>query len=267
MASLSIIVPFYNEEKYLSQCIQSIIDQTFRDFELLLIDDGSTDNSYAICEKYFYEDRRIKLFHKKNSGLVNSRKYGVRMAKGEFIGFVDADDWIDKDMFQSLLEYEDKSNADIICSGLFRQFGDKDSLIVNNTIKEGIYQKEDLIKFVYPKMIYDGTYFHMGVRPNVVNKLFKREKLCNIINSISDSIVCGEDAAITYSYLSNVDSAYLINKAWYHYRQNNTSISKSRTDRKELLQIYELWKCLSNACNDNKLMAEQLHIYITNMLV
>ena len=99
---ISIIVPIYNVEKYLSRCINSVLSQTFPDFELLLIDDGSTDKSGYICDGYAQKDSRIKVFHIENGGVSAARNYGLDNARGEWITFVDADDWIDKDMYYKL---------------------------------------------------------------------------------------------------------------------------------------------------------------------
>lgn len=99
---LSVIVPVYNVENYLAHCLDSILSQTFTDFEVLLIDDGSTDGSRAVCERYAAQDDRIRLFHKENGGLVSARQYGFPFAQGEYVTFVDSDDWIDPAMYQNL---------------------------------------------------------------------------------------------------------------------------------------------------------------------
>ncbi len=99
MCRISIIVPVYNVEKYLKKCVDSILGQTFTDFELLLIDDGSTDNSGSICDELAKTDNRIKVIHKENGGLSDARNIGIEVAKGDFIGFIDSDDYIDEDMY------------------------------------------------------------------------------------------------------------------------------------------------------------------------
>ena len=103
MFSLSIIVPIYNGERYLRKCIDSILSQTYTDFELILVDDGSKDSSLEICREYEKNDSRVVVFHKENAGLVAARKSGVSIAKGEYIGFVDCDDYIDDDMYSQLM--------------------------------------------------------------------------------------------------------------------------------------------------------------------
>lgn len=114
MIKLSIIVPIYNAQNHLKKCIESIINQTEKDIEIILIDDGSTDDSLKICNEYQRKDFRINVIHQNNSGVSIARNQGIKIAKGEYIGFVDSDDWIDLDMFKRLLEEAKKTDADIV---------------------------------------------------------------------------------------------------------------------------------------------------------
>lgn len=97
---ISIIVPVYNVEKYLERCIESIVNQTYKDIEIILVDDGSPDNCPVICDRYAEKDNRIKVIHKQNGGLINARKSGLEIAQGDYIGFVDSDDWIEPEMYE-----------------------------------------------------------------------------------------------------------------------------------------------------------------------
>ena len=126
---ISIIVPIYNVEKYLSRCINSVLSQTFPDFELLLIDDGSTDKSGYICDGYAQKDSRIKVFHIENGGVSAARNYGLDNARGEWITFVDADDWIDKDMYYKLYNEAILSEADIVICDFYIYYNQKPRLI------------------------------------------------------------------------------------------------------------------------------------------
>ena len=109
---LSIIVPFYNVERYIGKCIESILGQTYQNFQLILVDDGSKDNSLAICKQYMKKDSRIEIIHKENGGVVSARKAGVTLANGDFIGWVDGDDWIEPTYFEELV----KMQVRIICT-------------------------------------------------------------------------------------------------------------------------------------------------------
>ena len=101
---ISVIIPVYNVEKYLDKCIMSVINQSYKNLEIIIVDDGSTDNSRVLCDKYAKIDNRIKVFHKKNGGLSDARNFGLKHATGEFIAFLDSDDWVDKDLYKILYD-------------------------------------------------------------------------------------------------------------------------------------------------------------------
>ena len=119
MALLSVIVPVYNMEKYLSRCLDSIIDQTLQDIEIVCVDDGSTDSSPVILQSYAEKDSRIHIISKQNGGLVSARKAGVKAATGKYIGYVDSDDWIDPVMYESMCDCADNHQADMVSGGYF----------------------------------------------------------------------------------------------------------------------------------------------------
>lgn len=114
---LSIIIPVYNSIKYLNRCIESVLAQKYRNIEIILVDDGSTDNSGILCEAYAMLDSRIHVFHKENGGPVSAKKYGVLHSNGDFIGYVDSDDYIDQDYYERLVNAQKSSGADIVCCG------------------------------------------------------------------------------------------------------------------------------------------------------
>ena len=150
MPKLSVIVPVFNTEKYLRECIESILNQTFTDFELILVDDGSTDKSGVICDEYAQLDDRIRIIHQENAGVTRARKRGVEIALGEYITFVDSDDWIDVDTYNNILSDMWKHKADI---GIFAMMIEKKrSTKIRNFVDEGVYSKEMLRKTVYPKI-------------------------------------------------------------------------------------------------------------------
>lgn len=114
---ISIIVPVYNVEPYVSKCLESILRQTYQNIEIIIIDDGSTDGGSDICDAYAHKDKRIKVIHQSNEGVSGARNVGLRIAKGEFIGFVDSDDWIEADMYEYLLQNIQQQDADIAICG------------------------------------------------------------------------------------------------------------------------------------------------------
>ena len=127
---ISVIIPVYNTEKYLRRCIDSVLAQTYQDFELLLIDDGSKDSSGAICDEYASQDTRVRVFHKENGGVSSARNLGLDHARGEWITFVDADDWMADDMLQQMLDTADAEGADVVLADLAFSFSKGDDIYI-----------------------------------------------------------------------------------------------------------------------------------------
>ena len=226
---ISIIVPVYNISKYLSQCIESIIHQSYTNIEIILVDDGSTDECPDICDRYAKIDDRIKVIHKENGGLVSARIKGLELACGKYIGYVDGDDWIEPDMFERLLYIAEQEKVDVVACGRYEDTG-KVSREVHHGIKEGRYNKESLRKYVYPNMIVNCDFFEWGIFPSVWDKLFKRECLISYQMDVDKRLTMGEDAACVYPCMLNIDSLYVLNKSLYHYRQTTSSMVKKVVD-------------------------------------
>ena len=140
---ISIIVPIYNIAEYLPQCIESLLHQSFSDLEIILVDDGSTDGSFAICEHYRSQDRRIVVIHKKNGGLVSARKVGIKVARGQYIAYVDGDDWIEPDMYEQMYQKLIQENVDVVMCGRYEDTG-RTRKAVFHGIDEGRYEKKAL---------------------------------------------------------------------------------------------------------------------------
>ena len=220
MPKLSVIVPVYNTEKYLRECIDSILAQTFTDFELILVNDGSTDGSGAICDEYAKQDERIRVIHQENGGITVARKSGVRVARGEYVTFVDSDDWIDKDMYRMMLSWEP---VDIVICNMIR--ATNESLFeINCCVNSGRYDKQTLIDHFYPVMLFDFAQCQPAVRPSLCNKLIRREIIRNVINHVADGITYGEDALCSYACMLDAENIHVIDQGLYYYRENPQSV-------------------------------------------
>ena len=229
---ISVIVPVFNTADYLEKCIDSILNQTYRDIEIVLVDDGSTDGSEHICDEYAKKDCRIKAVHKENGGLVSARKKGLSIATGEYIGFVDSDDWIEPDMYEKLYEKLCLSDVDVVMCGRIEE-RTYESKVVCHGIPEGRYVGEELKEIVFPKMIVNEAFFRWGIFPSYWDKLFKRDAIEQYINSVDDSIVMGEDAAGVYPCLLHCRGIYILQECLYHYRQvENSMVRKQNPDIK-----------------------------------
>lgn len=155
---VSIVVPVYNAEKYLDQCVTSIMGQTYRHLEIILVNDGSTDHSLEICRKYAETDERITVVEQINQGVVKARKTGVEAATGDFIGWADADDWMESGYIEGLVRLQEESNADIVTATHFHDIG-SDSRLIKNGVDTGIYDVKQLL----PVMLYTGEFFEYGI--------------------------------------------------------------------------------------------------------
>ena len=226
---ISIVVPIYGVEKYLKQCVDSILGQSYSDIDVILVDDGSKDGSPQICDEYARNDNRVNVIHKLNGGLVSARKEGVKNAKGEYLLFVDGDDWIEKDMVYELVKVAKDYSPDIIESGFYYAM-ENEKYEKYPYFTSQLYTYESIQETIIPKMLFTGEYYKYGVYPNVWNKMYKTEILKPTMEIIPDCLTLGEDAALTYSVLFNVRSFYTIDKCLYNYRMNPSSMTKKYND-------------------------------------
>lgn len=226
MDKISVIVTAYNIEMYLEKCIESICNQTYKDIEIVLVDDGSIDKTAKICDEFAILDNRIRVVHTINGGVVKARKIGLQIATGDYIAYVDGDDWIESNMIARLYENMKLYNADIVMCGRYEETG-LTSRAVFHGIEEGYYDKQKLKDLVYPRMIKNGSFFEWGLFPGVWDKLWKRNNLYKYQMSVDESISMGEDAACTYPALLNANSICVLKECLYHYRQTTTSMVKN----------------------------------------
>lgn len=222
---LSIIVPVYNCEKYLEECIDSIIRQTYKNMEIILVDDGSTDSSGEICDQYIHRDARIKVIHKENGGQQDARSAGIAISQGVFIGFVDSDDWIEADMYENL--YKSVGQADLITSGLWQYDKNGAAQKIVDALEAGIYDGQS--KFfcnnliVYMGQIESGMLG--GIVNSISNKLFKASIVKKIYPQVNVNIKSGEDLLFTIVYALMCKQIIVTHECYYHYRYNSVSMS------------------------------------------
>lgn len=220
---ISIIVPIYNVEKYLRQCIESILLQTYSNLEIILVDDGSEDGCSTICDEYAGRDSRIVVIHKANEGLVCGRKAGIKRATGKYVQCVDGDDWIEPQMTETLHELMACEDVDVAMCGHYEDYGDH-RMPVKHGFEAGRYGSEELKSVVFPHMICGEHFFQWGLFPSMWDKMYKREMLMHYQFGVDESITMGEDAACNYPLLSNANSIYISDEILYHYRQRNDSM-------------------------------------------
>jgi len=262
---ISVIVPIYNAEKYLKQCIESITCQTYEDLEIVLVDDGSTDCSYDICMAYAKTDSRIKLVHMDNGGEASARKEGMKASSGMVITFVDSDDWIEPDTIEKLYTEMEVQKADIVVTGYTEVFGEKEKTVWNN-LAAGVYRGEQLEKDVFPVMLCCTDYFELGLCPYLWNKMFRREIIEPCILSLNENLVVGVDAVCTFPAFLKAGTVSIIQGAFYHYRIHQSSIMhRFRSEKEEVenikIQYGEMKRIFSNSAYSEVLLP-QMNRYI-----
>ena len=239
------IVPIYGIERYIGICIESILNQTYQKLEVILVDDGSPDRSPELCDLYARKDGRIKVVHKENGGLVSARKAGLQASTGQYVGYVDGDDWIEPQFYASLVKAMLEFDADIVASGMSRDLFSISSKIYSK-IPAGNYEGERLIK-LKQNMLTFGKFSRIGISTYVWNKLFKREMLLPYQMEVDESISIGEDAAVTYPYLMACDRVSVVDNCLYHYRQREDSmLKKTSTYQKEAAGLKKLYAYLTD---------------------
>lgn len=213
---ISVIISVYNVAPYIEKCINSICQQTYSDLEIIAVDDGSTDESGAICDRLAQEDNRIVVVHKKNGGNASARNAGVDVAKGEFIAFVDADDYIESNMYEEMLTEMNNSSASIVSCGIIvTNINGEDKVVVSEERK--FFSKEDAIHDFFS----GGTY----ISATACSKLYRKE-LFNELRFNND--VIHEDTEAMPRFIDASQDVLVMDKAFYHYikRENSASTSK-----------------------------------------
>ena len=215
---LSVIIPVYNVEEYLSRCVESILAQTCDNLELILVDDGATDRSGAICDAFAAGDSRVKVIHKENGGLSSARNTGLEAAAGEYIGFVDSDDWITEDAYAHLLNLAQKYGVKLVCGGRYDVSGKTGEKTVGLCPqKEEVISSEELVGRIF---LWDGC------DSSACDKLYHRSLLETY--RYPEGKVC-EDVAVTYRILLQTDRVAMSDRPFYHYYHRSGSISTAKT--------------------------------------
>lgn len=218
MPKLSVIVPVYNVETYLPECIDSILDQSLSDLELILIDDGSPDKCGEICDNYAERDSRIQVIHQQNCGVSGARNAGLRIAAGEYIGFVDPDDFVSKEMYNSMICAAEGNGCELAICGFSNCTEGKDKLN-DSPVPSGVYIREDLIASIYGMP----NCFH----GSMCNKVFSRKLLEGLF--FDETVAIGEDWLLLYQCYLKAQKGAAISDCCYTVRLRGNSATRKRT--------------------------------------
>lgn len=241
---ISVVIPVYNAEKYIQQCIRSILNQSYSDLEIILVDDGSSDSSASICQELVQEDTRIKYYYQLNNGVTSARKRGVELASGEYIAFVDADDTIEKDFLKILV--------DKIIEGF--------DMVISGTSLEGEMNGDTFVSAVLESKL----------PPNIWGRLIKKEVLSDDVFNISHDLSIGEDIIMNILIGLNIHHLiYVFNKSYYNYEVHDTSVMKGRvpTLAYEETYIVKIREVLGNRLHDFSVSYLRLKLHILENLI
>jgi len=221
---ISVIVPVYNVEPYLKKCIESIINQTYNNLEIILVDDGSFDKSGEICDEYASIDSRIKVIHKENGGLSSARNAGINAASGEYLAFVDSDDWIETDMYELLYKSIKENNTALSCGGRYDVYLNEKKAGLCPHEENKISSKEMILKIFETK----------ECDVSFCDKLFHKSLLESIRFPVGE---INEDEAIIFSVVCDLDFVSLVNKPFYNYNHRENSITTSEFNNKKMVVL------------------------------
>ncbi|MCC4122244.1 glycosyltransferase [Enterococcus faecalis] len=227
MPKISIIVPVYNVEKYLEKCVRSILAQTFTDFELILVDDGSPDSSGAMCDQFAEKDQRVKVIHKENGGLSDARNAGIELATGEYLGFVDSDDYIADDMYELLYTNIVKEDADLSICGIYDVYEGKEPIV--KSLIQGTFSREEALLLILQGNI---------ISVHAVNKLYKRKLFADLRYPKGKY---HEDSFIIVDLLSECQKVSIDSTQKYYYYHRMGSINTETFSDKQF-EFIEAWE-------------------------
>lgn len=228
MPKFSVIVPIYNVEKYLDQCVESVLTQSYEDFELILVDDGSPDNCGKMCDAFAEKDERVKVVHKENGGLVSARKAGAEAAAGDYVVCLDGDDWLAERCLETYSEIITNYNVDLIVSrgGYAFEDGTVKELKNNWPYRKGLYTRTDMEKEIFPMLLQNENAGYFV--PSVVDKGYRTDLYKKIQLSVPDKIKIGEDGACTIPYIWNAKSLFITDAVSSYYRQTPASMTREK---------------------------------------
>ena len=236
---VSILVPVYNSEKYLRQCLGSIVNQTYKDLQVVIVDDGSIDNSLSICREYADKYEFIEVYHQGNAGVASARNALLDKAKGDYTIFIDSDDWIEPDMIEGLLHYIAEYDLDIVICGSVSEYNDSATAVDTSYCSPLIDNREEAVK----KFI-----LHKELNGSLWNKLVKTSLFHNL--RFAKDIWYGEDALMMWQVLQRVNRIGSMPTPYYHYRMNDASISH-QTFGPQKMSGHQVWATIyADTCRD-----------------
>lgn len=220
---ISVIVPVYNVEKYLCSCIDSIVSQTYRCLEIILIDDGSTDKSGMICDDYANKDKRVRVLHKTNGGATSARKLGMKSARGSYVLYIDSDDWIDACFIEEAVARIVNERCEIVVADMIHEIENTNEKVdLGVKLRAGYYDLTEEDNEVYKRLLVDDT--SVSSMHGIAGKVILKELFVASQENVPNTIISGEDAACMYPCYLKANSVYFLGKSYYHYIAHTGSV-------------------------------------------
>lgn len=267
-ALISVIVPVYNVAKYLKKCIESILNQSYHNLEIILVDDGSNDESSIICDMYAERDSRIKVVHKENGGITSARRAGIQESHGMYITFVDGDDWIEHNMYLRLVDHIQKNGVEIIASGMYRDNeGGTYALWPPAQFKAGVYKAEEKLSKIDRNLLHKGS---QNISGSLNNKIIKTDIVKTNINKMDDNIHGNaDDIVLLFLCILDAESIEIVSDAYYHGydRSDSSTHTKNNYWFSQMELAYQILAKRFRAHAFAETLIEQLNLYITNNML
>jgi len=260
---ISIVIPVYNTVNYLEKCLSSVCNQTYKNLEIICVDDGSFDGSEKIVDQFAEKDKRVIAIHKKNSGESSARNAGLRKCTGDYIGFIDCDDWIDPEMYEHLVVSLEKHNVDMAAGGYYIDTDENSKKAINNLeVTKEVFGRQQLMEYVYKRDDY------RGVTGYIWCKLYRREILQDMNKNwilFDESLKIGGDILYFSEIALNTNRAIYLDQAYYHYYQRGNSTYHSNDEQiwMDILHTYEM--VIENFTRQN--IEENILIWLKRFLV
>jgi glycosyltransferase involved in cell wall biosynthesis len=264
---ISVIVPAYNVGSYIERCLKSICAQTYNNLEIIVVDDGSTDNTYDVAKIIAEQDERIILISQSNKGTTAARNKAINSAHGKYVGFVDGDDWIEPDMYEVLYEGCIQNNAEICVGRFFLDKGESSNVAVERSFSKGIITKQSGV--MPHHIIYSDDFLLKGLTPNLCDKLFLTDFIKEFQKNVDERTVFAEDDLCVYAALLGAESVVVLDKPIYHYCIRDDSLTQ-KTDEQYFEKIsffYKQMKKVFDSHIESDLLNNKLDRYMAELII
>lgn len=268
---LSVIVTVYNCDKYIGRCLNSLDNQTYGEFEIVIVDDGSHDMSAELCDRFAETRDDVQVIHKANGGTVSARKAGLLAAKGDVVCFIDGDDWIDKEFCEKLLiPFLNSEKIDVVSSGLKFEYisePQKNHFLFDGA-EAGVWESDKRDSYLLPNLYYEFEKETSAITSSICCKMIKRNTALSAMADMDEQLTLGEDGAYVFAVLAKAKDVYVLNEAYYHYEQHEGSQNyKFDFDAyKQLKRLQQCMEAIAMKMGKSLLMKSQIEYYIKGYL-